>query len=147
MWVSIIPESVVNVNFISNNKLNMITGVLYSQFSIYELQDLYNDYDRFYNIKKHTITEDLKYKKTEYLIPVEMAYLEKVGTMKDYEKITYFEYNSEAYFRRGDALDKAFRDKYGYDRVFADKNEYKEIENEVVEKTIKFEKIRDGIIE
>ena len=139
-----VVRSVVNVYFPTNENLNIITKIHDSKSCFYELESLKNS---FYTIREHEINEDLKYSTTEYLIPISMAYIVKVGTMDQYKEITYYVYDNKSYIQLRKAMEDAFYDKYGY---FYNKNSksdhseklYNDIENQITKKTITLEELR-----
>ena len=62
---------------------------MYTEVRVYyELQCISQG---MYGIRRHAISDALEYRSTDYLIPTSLAYLQRAGTLEDYEKdITYY---------------------------------------------------------
>ena len=79
MWDIDQEGTVVNIFFSDGDK----------KISVMELDiyyELHGIRDGFYFIRQHLISSDLAYRYTDYLIPASMAYLERAGTITEFEK-------------------------------------------------------------
>jgi hypothetical protein len=87
MWDTDAEGTVVNI-FLPNNA-NKISEMKKTERTYYELHGIR---DGFYFIQMHRITSILEYHHTDYLIPTALGYLERAGTMKEFEKDIVFYY-------------------------------------------------------
>ena len=87
MWDTDAEGTVVNI-FLPNNA-NKISELKKTERTYYELHGIR---DGFYFIRMHRITSTLEYHHTDYLIPTALGYLERAGTMKEFEKDIVFYY-------------------------------------------------------
>ena len=96
MWDTDAEGTVVNI-FLPNNA-NKISEMKKTERTYYELHGIR---DGFYFIRMHRITSTLEYHHTDYLIPTTLGYLERAGTMKEFEKniVFYYAYAGKTEFR------------------------------------------------
>ena len=87
MWDTDAEGTVVNI-FLPNNA-NKISEMKKTERTYYELHGIR---DGFYFIQKHVIMSNLEYHHTDYLIPTALGYLERAGTMNEFEKDIVFYY-------------------------------------------------------
>ena len=85
MWDTDAEGTVVNI--VLPNNANKISEMKKTERTYYELHGIR---DGFYFIQMHRITSALEYHHTDYLIPTALGYLERAGTMKEFEKDVEF---------------------------------------------------------
>ena len=92
MWDFDAHGIVVSVMFPANPSLNLHSIHGSSARRYYELQCA--PAGGFFDIRMHEITADVEYHYRDYLIPTSLAYLARVGTMADFEKVVEY-YSAE----------------------------------------------------
>ena len=88
MWDFDNQGIVVNVIFPADPSLNLTSILTSSARTYYELEC--TPAGGFFSIRKHEITADVEYHYRDYLIPTSLAYLARIGTMADFEKVVEY---------------------------------------------------------
>ena len=91
MWDFDDKGIVVDVIFPANPAGNLTSVLTPTERTYYELQ-CFTPHGLFIDVRKHEITEDVRYHCKDYLIPTSLAYLARVGTLAEFEKDVEYHY-------------------------------------------------------